>query len=261
MQHSRSLGSFASLCADSETERLIVPPRPRNRSSLDTFVIPGRTRIPSHNPEAFDVQVTQSLLRSSMDALPRQPPPYTRPAERQSDREYTSSAPSTGSQFNHDVHYEVGESLYRLKPNASQQSAGLCNGSHNGRVIPHRRPHKGELRIETSIAPPQQSAILKQEPNYDGAHDSGRESRVTSTTYSVISRRIFTDSSGSSGGGAVRFNEEYNYLAAKHGLPEINGHICKVYSCAPSELVLKSLKRRKTTLQSSCRLEHAKRDG
>ncbi|KAL9100182.1 MAG: hypothetical protein Q9163_004417 [Psora crenata] len=197
---------------------LLVPYRPRNRSSLDTFLIPHRTRIPSRNPQPFDVQVAQSLLKSSMDALPRDPPPYIEHVERRSDSQRTSSASPTGGECTHDVRCEAGESLYRLSPPTSRPVPPRT-GSQDGLIIPHRRPHLAG-RAACSQAPNHKPTT------FDGPQDSSCESRVTSTTYSMVSRRIVTDSSGSSRAYAgSRFSDDYNHLAAKHGLPEIDlGH-------------------------------------
>ena len=57
---------------------------------------------------------------------------------------------------------------------------------------------------------------------YDGADDSVTESRLTSTTWSTVSHRLFSGSSGSSRTmGASYYRDEYNKLAEKHGLPPL----------------------------------------
>ncbi|KAL9125004.1 MAG: hypothetical protein Q9217_005732 [Psora testacea] len=202
-----------------DTDNLLSPNRPRNRSSLDTFLIPGRTRVPSHNPQPFDVQVAQSLLKSNMEAVSRAPRPYTKHAERRLTPQRISSAPLTGSEFEHDVDYEIGESLYRPRCLTSRPGPPRI-ASRDGLVIPHRQAHLGGLRAHSQRDEPQRHEALKNKTTYDGPQDSSCGSRATSTSYSMVSRRILTDSSSSSWGyKGSRFNEEYNHLAAKHGLP------------------------------------------
>ena len=226
MQHSKSLVSFTYSCVDSDTDNLLGPNRPRNRSSLDTFLIPRRTRIPSHNPDPFDVQITQNLLKSSMDALSQDPSPSAKHVESRSDHHPIKSTPPTDSDFEHDVHYGVGESLYRFSPSASRPEPRPVRpgiGSRHGLVVHKGRPHLHGARAHAPRNEIQRHESSKQKPTYDGPQDSSCESRVSSTTYSMVSRRVFTDSSGSSREySGSRFNEEYNHLAAKHGLPEID---------------------------------------
>ena len=231
MQHSKSVGSFASSGVDSDTENLLAPNRPRKRSSLDTFLIPRRIRIPSQKPEPFDVQVAETLLQSRMDTLPQNPPFYSEPNDHRSDRHCTSSAPSTNSECGHDVHYE-GEPLYNLN-SPTTRSPSSRKGSQQCLVIPQCRPHLDGSVTDFQAGNLQHHEIAKHQPSYDGPQDSSCESRVTSTTYSMVSRRIFSDSSSSSRGcTGSRFNEEYNQLAARHGLPETD----LTKNCEPDHL-------------------------
>ncbi len=59
---------------------------------------------------------------------------------------------------------------------------------------------------------------------FDGPDDGETPSRFTSATWTTISNRVFTDSSGRSfEREAADFVGEYNRLAQKHGLPTIAG--------------------------------------
>lgn len=70
MRSAKSSGSF-SRGADGDQGK--VTGRPRRRSSLDTFRIPGRTRLPSSKasvPEVDDLRITKGLLNSGSFVVP-----------------------------------------------------------------------------------------------------------------------------------------------------------------------------------------------
>ena len=223
MQHSKSLNSFAFSCIDSDRENLILPNRPRKRSSLDTFLIPGRTRIPSQKSETLDLQVTQNLLRSSMNQL-KDPPPYSKepdPEQHRHSQDHSHAGrPQDSSRESSGTDRLPGEPIFSIVHQPSPRSR-LTEGI----VIPPRRLQRRELssnnpyRHISSPHPPFR-------PSYDGAHDYiNHESRITSTTWSTVSKlshRIFSDSSESSRRySSTKYNHDYNELASKYGLPRL----------------------------------------
>jgi len=143
----------------------------QGRSSLDTFIIPNRTRLPSSKPkvpEEFDIHLTQKLLdiekmQKSIDPNPR-----------------TSSQRAL-----------VPVAKTSPVPDASLARQRVSSGTY-------------------SWSP----------AGYDGPIDSTDQSRGTSTTWSTVSARIFTDTStGSDHRETSEFVKEYNNLATKYGLP------------------------------------------
>jgi len=163
MRASRSSYSFAQSrdTNDNQHNR-----KARARSSLDTFLIPGRTRLPSSKPKVpdeFDLRTTQSLFNLEAIQIRYKPLPRT-----------------------------ISQRIM-----ASNSEAPLF----------HRRESSGTDTLLPG--------------GFDGPNDSTDQSRVTSTTWSTVSHRIFTDSSGSSNHRETSgFFEEYNRLAMKHGLPQ-----------------------------------------
>lgn len=99
-------------------------------------------------------------------------------------------------------------------------------------IVPPRR------RIQTDT--PQALTPITTNENihtqtYDGANDgtkSGHASRMTSMTWSTVSHRVVSNSSGSSRASRVsECKTEYNSLAVKHGLPLITGGSSGAISC------------------------------
>lgn len=261
MQHSKSQGSFAH----DDSGRLPTITRPRARSSLDTFVIPGRTRIPSSKPESFDLQVTQNLLEPNMFRFPRDSESSDSGLishEVKADREITQNLINSGllSPPRH-----PSGSAYRIakasKPSTGNSNSLSPNGPkiqygppklpplhplspleremHNVRpeirkrpppkiggreviMIPPRRVRKHSSPRKRQVQHSRQKSGESSRPLYDGALGSSFESRVTSTTWSTVSHRIFTDSSGiSQGKNAFENLVEYNQLATELGIPKL----------------------------------------
>ena len=200
--------------------------RPRARSSLDTFLIPGRIRVPSRDPNPADFQIAQRLLDHNMKQPPSRHPRFHGPkglsgklsevAQTQdgspAPRATSRAASRTGSIRKQTQRPPIHS---RLRPAITLQPPPRF-GSREKIVVPHQRP-----RNEPSI-------IFQEDhqKTYDGAHDVVEEahlpSRMTSMTWSTLSQRIFTDSSTSTRrSGASCFLEEYNQLAEKHGLHPI----------------------------------------
>lgn len=217
MQHSKSLGSFAT----GEITDVPLGARPRARSSLDTFVIPGRTRIPSSKPDAIDLQITQSLLNPNMIRAPRNPPRSQDDAHIQRSPQYTMQASRSRSEFYDASHQNLQPPLYKVRPEIAKRPPPRIGGREII-IIPHRRPHTLDYEAQAHRQASGTPEVEARRVAYDGAHDSSFDSRVTSTTWSTISHRVFTDSSGSSRVlGASHFFDEYNCLATQHGLPEL----------------------------------------
>ena len=217
MQPSKSLLSYRP-----PTEKHLST-RPRARSSLDTFLIPGRIRVPSRDPNPADFQIIQGLLNHNMKQPPSRQGRFHGPkglsgnltevAQTQdgspAPRANSRAASRTGS-IKKQTHRPAIHS--RVRPAITLQPPPRF-GSREGIVVPHQRP-----RNEPSI-----NFQEDHHKTYDGTNDVLDEahlpSRMTSMTWSTLSQRIFTDSSTSTRqSGASCFLEEYNQLAEKHGL-------------------------------------------
>ena len=216
MQHSKSLGSLALSCVDSDREHLLPPNRPRKRSSLDTFVISGRTRIPSHKSDLFDVELTQNLLRSGMNRL-SDPPPYT---------ERPNRTPDSHSQ-RHSLHPKHDappvEYIHDVaRDPAHADSQGELNAAP---CIPSRRKHHVELASNNPYRLRVSSSVPSPGQTLDGTQEYNSEARITSTTWSTISkvsRRIFSDSSDTSRAyTTAKYNHAFNELAARYALQQL----------------------------------------
>ena len=224
MHHSKSFASIAFSCVDSDKQNLIRSKRPRQRSSLDNLVIPGRTRIPSHKSEDFDLQLTKNLLKSSMAQL-RAPPPYTAeplPSQHPSTRQSSARQPHRSRNSSSSINTAAAEqSIYRIAPTPSPKKV-----RRSDLVIPIRRHQQGELVSGHLLHNNPLRPSSKLQRSYDGAHDYQQESRITSTTWSTVSRisnRIFSDSSSSSREFAsAKYSCDYNEIATKLGLPELS---------------------------------------
>ena len=220
MQPSRSLLSSRP----PTEEKLDI--RPRARSSLDTFLIPGRIRIPSRDPNTADLQITQELLHHSMKQPPSRQPRLRGPS-------------ALSGNFSEAAHAQDGSPAPRATSRAASRTGSI-------RKQPHRPPIHLRVRPAISLQPPprfgsreiivvphqrarKNPSINLQEGHqetYDGTNDVLEEahlpSRMTSMSWSTLSQRIFTDSSTSTRhSGASYFLEEYNQLAERHGLQPI----------------------------------------
>ena len=197
--------------------------RPRARSSLDTFLIPGRIRVPSRDPNPSDLQITQELLNHSMKQPPSRQPRLRGPKAlsgnfseiaRTQDGSPAPRATSRAGSRTGSIRKQHHRSTthLRVRPAITLQPPPRF-GSREVIIVPHQRP-----RNEPSI-----SFQEDHQKTYDGANDVLEEphlpSRMTSMSWSTLSQRIFTDSSTSTRHSeASYFLEEYNQLAEKHGL-------------------------------------------
>lgn len=237
MQKSKSTVSFAPTFEHTEFARRT---RSRRRSSLDTFVIPGRTRLPSSksSQDATDIQVAEALLdhslllqqskqQNSSDMMAATSFPERGLPSRNSSSEYSNYQHS----MNHDISREPpppwarGPGIDpRLQPRSHRHAPEVIA------IPPHRRTQttvpqmKPRMFVATSEATDLEPTYSKW---YDGATDRSDKapvSRMTSMTWSTVSQRVLSNSSGSSHASrASEFKHEYNELAERHGLPPMTG--------------------------------------
>jgi len=231
--------------------------RARRRSSLDTFVIPGRTRVPSSRvsqPEPMDIQIARGLLNPDSLQVPKQQShrvgkhgwlaPNSRkssvlkgkarsneeqsvPASPKKHMEKSKKAPwmLNGREL---IIVPQGDPRLRQKdsvpqPQEHQLQANGDDPRHSSggaRIV----PKYDQLARHKDLVPQLQEHQLQVNGDdlrhsFDGARSEG--SRVTSTTWSSISHRIFSNSSSNSQNrGSSKSVEEYNVLALRHGLPQ-----------------------------------------
>lgn len=208
------------------------PGRPRGRSTLDTFIIPGRTRFPSGKlkaPEPVDLQITQGLLNPDAFKVPKTAVNRTdKPSSwfaSEHEPSFTES-PKSRRRVN-------GRSLVNVTPAPKLRCK---QPSKTPSKIAPKTPSKVKTQEAIFVPLPygtsedSEAPLFRQRLNsggseqalnpFDGSFDSGLESLPTSGTWTTLSNRIFTDSStGSSSRDLHGFVDEYNRLALKHGLP------------------------------------------
>ena len=213
MQYSKSFAYFA---LPDQQRQPSTQTRARRRSSLDTFVIPGRTRLPSRKASTFDLQVTQGLLNSG----PPQPPRRTMTSAEI--HEWSPETSPAGCMTRRGANSSSSGPLHhRARPDLVKRPPPRFGGREVIIVPPQRpRPHTHQPAHQT-LAPRIPREYVDVE-TYDGADESNNESRLTSTTWSTVSHRFFSDSSGSSRTQeASYYRDEYNTLADKYGLPRL----------------------------------------
>ena len=196
-----------------------VATRIQRRSSLDTFVIPGRTRLPSSKvsqPEPMDVQIAQGLLNPHSLGVPKKHshradrPGWLAPKSKKSP--IAKGKPRSNEETSVSTSTRKLMSKPKKKPVRFASRETMVDPQHN-RLPQHQDsvPPSRETWLQTSQDDPINRA--------DGPQSEG--SRVTSTTWSTISHRIFSNSSGGSQNrGSSKPVEEYNAIALKHGLPQ-----------------------------------------
>ena len=251
MQHSKSLRSFSS-----DSTAPILGQRPRSRSSLDTFVIPGRTRIPSNKPQPIDIQIAEALLDPTQAIFKKTSSNAMESVEQKKDSEAKRLLETLGIQDTKSRKSSEEKPLIERKRQQTStnsqikgpgsiftlksQTQNLSNvrpeiskrpppqmGGHDVIIVPPRRPRRvganpPPKRVDP--IPPRKMTPLRERGKgvYDGAFGSSYESRTTSMTWSTVSHRIFTNSSSNSHGlGAFESLGEFNRLAVQHGLPEL----------------------------------------
>ena len=213
MQHSKS---FAQFGPSEQQRQASTQTRARRRSSLDTFVIPGRTRLPSSKASTFDLHVTQGLLNSSLLKSPRRNMLSAENLEWSPETSPAGCMPRRGV-----IASRSGPAHHRVRPDIVRRPPPRFGGREVIIVPSHRpRPH-----VQQPTSQPQAPIPLPEHENvqtYDGADESATESRLTSMTWSTVSHRVISDSSGSSRTmGGSYYRDEYNKLAEKHGIPRL----------------------------------------
>ena len=218
---------------------------------MDTFVIKGRTRIPSNKPQPADLRIAEALLDSN-PAIPRRNLPINMALKEHNEDANSdfvfncigiedNDTPRTSQETTTPTHrrqkskpqsaHDETESLDTLETHATApllDDHSLQTASRSAIIIPNRRrsrrvgdnpPPKRAVPIPPlrKNAPPR-----NQEGIYDGAIGSSYESRTTSMTWSTVSHRIFSETSADAFGlGASDNLDEFNRLAVQHGLPEL----------------------------------------
>ena len=208
--------SFANFGPPENQRKASTHTRAQRRSSLDTFVIPGRTRLPSSKASTFDLQVTQTLLDSSLIRSPRRNMLSAEDLEWSPDNSPAGCIPRRGANPgpSDPFHHRVRTDMVRRPPPRF--------GGREVIIVPPQRPRPHVHQSVTQSSAPIPSQEEADVQIYDGADDSVTESRFTSTTWSTVSHRIVSDSSGSSRTmGASYYRDEYNKLAEKHKLPRL----------------------------------------
>lgn len=213
MQHSKS---FAQFVPSEQQRQASTQTRAQRRSSLDTFVIPGRTRLPSSKASTFDLQITQGLLNSG----PLQPSRKRMPSAES--LEWSPHVSPAGCMPRRAAILGLsGPPHHRVRPEFVRRPPPRFGG-REVIIVPPQRPRPRTHQPENQPLPPISSQEHADIQTYDGADDSVAESRLTSMTWSTVSHRLFSDSSGSSRTmGASYYREEYNKLAEKHGIPRL----------------------------------------
>ena len=228
MQYSKS---FAYFPLSEQQRQPSTHTRAQRRSSLDTFVIPGRTRLPSSKASTIDLQITQRLLDSKVARSPKQ-----NMTSAQSQEWFPESSPA-GCMPRRGANTGLSGPLHqRVRPDIVKRPPPRFGGREVIVVPPQRsRPYTHQPASQNSAWEFSQEHVDDQA--YDGINDSA-ESRQTSTTWSTVSHRLFSNSSGSSRTmGASYYREEYNKLAEKHDLPPLeaapDGESCPFLIVAP----------------------------
>lgn len=202
MRPAKSSASSARSTGEAEQDS---PRLKRARSSMDTFVIAGRTRLPSSSalmPETVDMQIAESLLATE-PSIPSQQPVSDNAEKVEGSgpkpfRRHTRHDEAPPKQLHH------GLNVLPTSTTDSNQR-GIVVGQDL--VVSTRPLVIGRARGRNYIP-------------LTSRHASLRSSNKTSATWSTVSHRIFTDSTGSSRmHETLEFIELYNELALKHGLP------------------------------------------
>ena len=229
MQKSKSILSFGSA---SEQNKVIHKSRSQSRSSLDTFVIPGRTRLPSskmststQNPA--DLRIVQNLLSHGVMTRAKQAPIRSVPSNSDNGgNDYRSDRVprSRSGSGRHTIAPPTVPSRIKNSPTIQSPSPITTKRVNVSSLHRHTEPDIDRTTPHLSLTENTVDPDHCQTDGPDDADDSGRVSRMTSTTWSTVSHRVFSDSSDSSRiSKASEFRLEYNTLAEKHGFSLLTG--------------------------------------
>ena len=197
----------------------LKPARLRARSSLDTFVIPGRTRLPSSKDIqsfGFEGPSPEHYLVSKPRALG-----FLKAVRKKMLKPRSSNI---GGQNPRRSHAGESNKLEGNIPSKSdhrkQEKAAAAASGHQLISAPRRLELSQESRMPLLDPPrpghgPDAPRLLAM----DG-HDSPRHgSEAAAGGSSPKSRHVMSSSSSSSGMGRRYFTDKYNRLAAQHNLP------------------------------------------
>lgn len=232
---------LASIAASDDNTDTLSGNRPRARSSLDTFIIPGRTRIPSTKPDPTDVQLSRSLLNAKMHPYHGPPPACAAATQDQRSAKLQKKSPALPAE-NEPVevlpHSQRHPILCKVRSDIAKRPPPRLGG-RDLIIVPHRRSMLDEANapIQAQKTPLKVENESTHTITYDGAQDSGHGSRLTSMTWRTVSHRVFTDSSHSSRGLEVTNSiKDYNDLATRHGLPEFAETPLGMFSCSHPDI-------------------------
>ena len=232
MQKSKSNISFGPT---TEYTEFSCEARSQRRSSLDTFLIPGRIRLPSsktskssHSSQnATDTQIAQTLFDHSVMLRPKparakQIPHNSDCCERASLLQ-RSPTPRSGS-GRHTIATRTTPRPIRRYGN--MQPVPRPHGQDALIIRPHRAIELEALQTTPDLAVTD-TATDPFRDQTDGPNDPAglrQISRMASMSWSTISHRILSNSSSSSRASrASEFKLDYNILAEEHGLPLLVG--------------------------------------
>ncbi len=193
--------------------------RIRHRSSLDTFVIPGRTRMPSSKvsqPEPMDIQIAQGLLNANTLKVPNKQSHRVEKHGWLAPKSKKSSMLKGKARSNEENPVPASPKEHKNK----SKKASLKFAGREIVIVPRNDQHDQHNDL-VSRSQEHQLQVREDDPrdSFDGPPSEG--SRATSTTWSTISHRIFSNSSGNSQNrSSPKSVEEYNLLALRHGLPQ-----------------------------------------
>ena len=223
MQKSQSIFSFRPRYQQTES-------RSQHRSSLDTFIIPGRTRLPSSetsqsslpHQDAMNLQIAESLLKHRIMSRSRRA--STKPSLERSERglnprvSQRSPTPRSGN----GRHSIAPQSSLHSKRRPERQQPASSSESQN--PLSNYSIHPVQFRIAPRL-PLTETPKDTSHDQMDGPvdTDSGYQtSRTTST--GTVSRRIISDSStGSQISRASKYRDIYNSSGKELGIHLLKG--------------------------------------
>ena len=217
MQKSKSIFSFRPKPQHTES-------RSQRRSSLDTFVIPGRTRLPSSetsqsslpSQDAINIKIAQTLINHRV-ILQSQLPPMRRPPHHSEGGSYAPVPQRSPTSM-------FGSGLFNLRRTRRPRGPQPASSSDYQDLLVIDPGQPVQLR-----STPQFSVT---ETTEDPFHDQvDGQTDMTSMNSSAVNRRFISDSSaGSQASRALNMQLKYNDLAQDLGLPLLQGDDSSMYS-------------------------------
>lgn len=238
MQKSKSIFSFAPTTEHTEVSSQA---RFRRRSSLDRFVIPGRTRLPSSetskssisSQDATDFQIAQALLNRRN--MPPSMPASIKPNPHISDRSRyelvpQKPPPSMYGSWQHTI--DPHSTPRPVTRRGRHQPSQIPSNEQFITIVPHRGAETRAPRTMPHRSVMDTTADLSQHQT-DGLGDTAPLRHIQSAasmSWSHISRRGVSNSSGGSlASRASELRRDYNILAENHGFSPLTGDLsCKL---------------------------------